>query len=272
MMICARNMLRLGLHHLHEMFGNHKQMSNRRLIRVRQVFSSSEHENQNHCQVRSLVPAAKIAFGEFHKGGLISNIVVSIIFVFLSIVASHYFSSPKGIFYCVAIAATIVLWAILVPIGSRLSNAPAASFIPGTRFTFPEIRERFPLGYVIFSGTDGEFRFKAHPTDRLVWECDWSLTTIKPDFRKGEVAWTIRDLGAFYIREGQKIPVVTAKNVHLNYRVPLVGFHASQTPVSSPNSPDMILGTLSNDQLNPVFIVGFAILPDDHGSGPSRTK
>lgn len=136
--------------------------------------------------------------------------------------------------------------------------ATSADTIRGTKFTHEQLEENFPFGYVVFRLADAKWIYE--PDQSLLEKhIDWAKVAITPDFSKKTVDWYIPHLNLTWTRFNIRLA-----NIGASVTTPMtIGrFHYFE-PVRfggvNQGEPAMCLGTLSDNQLHPVFVLGFRI-------------
>ena len=142
---------------------------------------------------------------------------------------------------------------------ARSVRTPVATpdYIPGTIVTHADLRKALPFGYVVFSQHESITTHIPYPTDKLVWEADWSTIRIRPNFSDNTVEWGIERISGYMPHLGK------SKAFHVEgiaWVVPLT--LGTVFPVTKHrNQPELCFGTIGIDQRKPVFVLGFVIVP-----------
>jgi hypothetical protein len=138
----------------------------------------------------------------------------------------------------------------------------APDYIVGTKFTYNKLREVFPFGYTIFWSKTGSQettdRFKVVKTGRTEWEMDWDNVIMEVDYSNHIVTWKLPSVSAqgpgLSVGGGLKMQCSSAFKAGQIHLAPLVQLPGGQ--------PVLHVGTLSDDQLSPVFVIGLRICTD----------
>ena len=142
-----------------------------------------------------------------------------------------------------------------VPTSSRPES------VPSTGIPYAKLEALFPFGYVVFLMGKGKHTYEPEPSEKLRWIADWSKVEIIPDFSKRTVRWNIPSLSS----------TTTAHHLQV-LRQQTGGMYPLDTKrifaiksMYVENEPLIWVGTLSDDQRFPIFVLGFRILegPDD---------
>jgi hypothetical protein len=142
---------------------------------------------------------------------------------------------------------------------------PQPDYIEGTYFTEKEIKDIFSIGYVIIRVRDAKWTYETDQEWDTQITADWSKIEVVPDFGANMVQLHIPNYGVKYRSPNhhvfandiyEKFPMDTYRD--------MLGVRLVQNfvPVSI-GTPRLWFGTLSNNQLHPVFILGLRILPPD---------
>jgi hypothetical protein len=154
---------------------------------------------------------------------------------------------------------------IVAPGGTQI-NAPNGTvyvgaqqdLFAGTKYTKQSIEQFFPFGYVVFALRDGKrWLYDNQSAPELRWDVPGFLKTVEitPDFSIGKVHWKIAKINA----TGSSVTVVDGR---IEQTTTLAdGRYHIDTGFLRPNIPLLHLMTLSANQANPVFAIGFRIVP-----------
>ena len=137
-----------------------------------------------------------------------------------------------------------------------INNLAPTETIPGTNVTEQQVRDFFPYGYVIFSFRDGNWTYSPLPSDKMQFTADWSKVTIIPNFGTGEAKWEVPDVKSTNTSVHLQGYSFGQDNVPLNPNQ----FWIMQGLVFS-GQPVPVMGTLSDNQRFPVFVLGFRTFP-----------
>jgi len=132
-------------------------------------------------------------------------------------------------------------------------------YIEGTRVTHSDLGYMFPYGYgIIYLNRDKRLKYEVFKTGKTEWVLDWDKVKIEPDVSKQIVHWSV--------------PIVETKitKVPNGNAFKMVGGSISTDSTFKPGEyrragvymesvPVMHVGTLSDNQLTPVFVIGFRI-------------
>jgi hypothetical protein len=133
------------------------------------------------------------------------------------------------------------------------------AYIEGTDVTYKQLEELLPFGNAIFYYSENKrFTYQVFKNGLVDWQIDWDNVKIEPDFVAGTVKWTIP----------APISIVgTNINIQMKGNSAAVGvipfkrdkIFSAGLLYDSPNKPTLWIGTLSDDQRSPVFVIGFRI-------------
>jgi len=146
-------------------------------------------------------------------------------------------------------------------------NPPSTTpdYIPGTQTTHATLRASFPFGYVIFSRPQDRLINEVFPGDYLGWTADWSKVQIEPNFSDKTVKWSIPQVKGSKESQGSNIKISVGLMV---MTIPIsVGQFFPVRFFRVQGQPQMYLGTLSDDQRAPIFVIGLRI--DDSTPAPN---
>jgi hypothetical protein len=158
--------------------------------------------------------------------------------------------------------------AVITNIPGQFSNLSAAmvvqqDYIGGTRFTHKKVREIFPFGYaVIYFSGEQRFRYETFRTGLIEWTLDWNNVKIEPDFSAATVHWTIPTvlIKGTNVHHGStadlNVGAIETESVFKAGAMNRVGI------VDFKDDPVIYVGTLSDNQRSPVFVIGFRIVSD----------
>lgn len=146
---------------------------------------------------------------------------------------------------------------------------PIEPFIEGTQTTYKRLSEAFPFGYaVFFYGQNKIIRNEIISNGLMDWKLDTDKVGIEPNFYTGMVTWTIPDVSITDSGPGGKI-IMNGSSFTLSF--PMRRGVSHLAGISNGNKPVMYVGTISDDQRRPVFVLGFRIpsqardrRPDQH--------
>jgi hypothetical protein len=141
------------------------------------------------------------------------------------------------------------------PGGVVYVQAPARDLLPGTNVSEQDIRNAFPMGYIIIAKRGPTWLYDFQTSDALTWELPEIMKTVSvhPDFSTGEVEWLFRKLNA--TKQGHLV----IKEGVVRYTVPLQQGRVEAFPMLFENNPTLWVGTLSTNQASPVFIIGLKV-------------
>jgi hypothetical protein len=131
---------------------------------------------------------------------------------------------------------------------------PNPDYIEGTEFTRKQLSDAFPFGYaIIYFGQNEISSYEIVKSGLMEWKIDIDKISIKPNFFSGKVYWTFPPYFGF----GNEIKNVTISNVPI--ACDLKSGVSQRAPVNFGNNPVLYVTTLSDNQLHPVFSIGFRI-------------
>jgi hypothetical protein len=135
---------------------------------------------------------------------------------------------------------------------------PQPDYIEGTQFTHNQITDVFPFGYAVFRLQGGKCIYEPDKNQHLKVDIDWSGVKFMPDFVNKMVRFEIPS-ASFSIPEA----AILIKDCHIGPGdEPMQVGHAYIVPVGfdfAYTEPQLYMGTLSDNELNPVFVLGFRI-------------
>jgi hypothetical protein len=132
-------------------------------------------------------------------------------------------------------------------------------FIDGTMTTWTQLKKRFPFIRVVIWKNKGHYVWKVQSEEHYQWDANWDSVTAEPDFINNTVMWHIPAI-SFGKRGETTIRWVAnevIQEVPLN-ELPFMIKNAACPCIQ--NQPCLFVQTLSNNQMNPVFALGFHIV------------
>ena len=167
---------------------------------------------------------------------------------------------------CFRILSALVAAIVLTTYGYRIHNHQLLEqvhhdYVDGTTTERAELRTQFPFGYVVVRQSVDMETWQPNPLNHIEWRIDWDKTTINPDFATRTVSWQIINPSATKLRNGKKVGSLNSDNVAFLQTVPLiVGDYYPVRAVSlGANEPQIFVGTISDNQRIPVFVLGFRL-------------
>ena len=135
-------------------------------------------------------------------------------------------------------------------------TAPTPDYIPGTLITHSQLKNLFPFGYIIVSFRDGYEAFDPRlQEDQLKIDVDWKQIKITPDFEKRTVVWEVRNMHVYKPHSRAEIA-----DLNIRQEYPMTVGSAFLYPLGfGKASPHIHFGTLNDNQVSPIFVLGFRI-------------
>lgn len=241
-------------------------------------------ENQNPSQTE---PQQKPKQGiiDWVKSNKITTSLSAVLVFSLGAILNFFGSNPR-ILYLPAFAASILIsWVIMSGthkfIKNRLSiiattppTAPALTifavpqqdYIEGTEVTRKALDKFFPFGSVVFFyGQNRILRNEIFSNGMMEWTIDVAKVKIEPDFTTGKVKWEIPPVSI--VSTNSKLFIhqdfVNSKMIIMGE---LKNGAFAQGPFDFGNNPVLYVATLSDNQLHPVFALGYRIPTPDTSS------
>jgi hypothetical protein len=130
-------------------------------------------------------------------------------------------------------------------------------FIKGTHVTESDLDTDFPFGWVVFFLHQGEQTIhKVDPGGHLKYTINWDDVIIKPNQSDRTVEWTIPHFSVSGKSHGVDNTVQNAFKMLDD----IEGVHFFYDFFFESDQPTMGVETLSNDQRNPIFALGFRVV------------
>jgi hypothetical protein len=135
--------------------------------------------------------------------------------------------------------------------------------IRGTQTTHKELEDAFPFGYVVVRLADAHWTYE--PDQSLITvKFDWSKIKVVPNAANHTVSWNIPDFDLEW-PSGQQ---VTGNSIY-DLIIPMTT-NVFSAGIRTPGEPEMMFTTLNDNQLHPVFVLGFRIDRSARGNGPGK--
>jgi len=150
--------------------------------------------------------------------------------------------------------------------GNTVYNNPIAPvpddptvFVPGTSIKVNQIKTDFALGYIVIRKGDGRWTYEPDIRDQITLKNDFSKIQIDPDFPSGVVRWSIPDFGwvgtSFsFLDDYVAITASLTPGIMIRVR-DIIEIRGGKS------MPSIWVGTLSEDQAHPVFLLGLRYDP-----------
>lgn len=136
-------------------------------------------------------------------------------------------------------------------------EVPQPDYIDGTKFTHNELKEDFPFGYIVFRLKDAKWTYEPEVDGHIKDSADWSKVSITPDFINKTATWIIPNAGlddpeGHNLYVGNQGKVTIPMDIGKCWPATII-LESDQTQIMA------MVGTLSANQLHPVFVLGFRI-------------
>lgn len=140
------------------------------------------------------------------------------------------------------------------------SSVWGGDIIEGTLYTRAQLSKRFPFGYAVFFFGQNRILSDEVVTNGLMeWTLDEKHVSIEPDVQNRVVQWNIPQNNITSLS-----PHVHIQGGSISMTSPFkTGLFVRSRVLFVPNKPLLYIGTLSDDQRFPVFVIGFRIPEKD---------
>ena len=180
----------------------------------------------------------------------------------------------NGIAYSIVIIASFLLIPITLVTWPPIERADVPplkpDYIEGTKKSRKDLEDTFSFGYVVFRLKDKIWTYQPYFEEHTRFQIEWSEVKIEPNFVNRTVSWNFPEVnftnsphGNWGRRNRWSATIPMRENVFRSFRTLIPGF-------ADRNDPSIFIGTLSENQLHPVFVIGFRIISEqeDHPLSP----